>query len=301
MRNLIRNHCKRFLFRWEAIAASLINLMIGIVSAVFIPPMYTDRFFGSEYFFPAFYLASLFCTMVSVILMEVNTLNNGTIRNQLIAGYTKVQIFLSKYITDFAYGVIQGILMMFMLPFSGIAGKYTILFAVSLVLIHGVVSCIVLTFCMLSERRTTSALLCVACLLIMALGTVQITGRLDANQYFYELSRKDYETVEKTENLFYISSPNRDILEQVARINPMQPIYEYTIWYLPHTYYQTNYYTKNNSRMDYDPVYRSQWPDIEAEYQRHTQRMAVFPYYQAGFLMFLCAVGALIFRKRNLK
>ncbi len=301
MRNLIRIHCKRFLFRWEAIAASLINLMIGIVSAVFIPSMYMDRFSGSEYFFPIFYFASLSCTMVSVILMEVNTLSHGTLRNQLIAGYTKVQIFLSKYIADFAYGILQGILMMFMLPFSGIAGKYTILFAVSLVLIHGVVSCIVLTFCMLSERRTTSALLCIACLLIMALGTVQITGRLDANQYFYELSRKDYETVEKTENLFYISSPNRDVLEQVVRINPMQPIYEYAIWYLPNTFYNKDYYTKNHDRLDYDPVYRSQWADIEAEYQRHTNRLSVFPYYQAGFLMFLCAGGALIFRKRNLK
>lgn len=299
MRNLIRIHCKRFLFRWEAYAVTLINLGLGIVSAIFVPELLAGASFpGGDVFFPVFYLISLSCTMVSVILMEVSTLNNGTIRNQLIAGYTKVQIFLSKYIADFAYGIIQGILMMFILPFSGIAGEYTIPFAISLILIYGVVSCIVLTFCMLSERRTTSVLICIACLFTLMIGGMQISGRLDANQYFYELSRKDHETVEQTENLFYIPSPGRDILEQIVRVNPMQPIYEFQLWYLP---CDTFYYAKNNDRLDYDPVYRAQWKDIEAEYQRHTNRLSVFPYYQAGFLVFLCAGGALIFRKRDLK
>ena len=103
MRNLFRIHFKRFLFRWEAIAVSLINIFLGIFSAIFIPEMYTDAFSGSEYFYPALYLTSLSVTMSSVIMMESNSLNNGTIRNQLIAGYTKLQVYLSKYITDFIY------------------------------------------------------------------------------------------------------------------------------------------------------------------------------------------------------
>ncbi len=298
MRNLIRIHCKRFLFRWDAYAVTLINIMIGIISAIFIPQMYTDEFQGSEYFFPFFYLVSLVCTMASVITIEVNTLNNGTLRNQLIAGYTKTQIFLSKFIADFFYGILQGILMMLALSFSGMAGEYTIPFAVSLILVYGVVSCIVLTFCMLSERRTTSVLICIVCLFTMMLGGIQIACRLDTNQYIYELSRKDHETIVQTENLHYISSPGRDILEQAVRVNPMQPIYEFQLWYLPRDIF---FYTKNSDRLEYDPVYPLQWKVIEAEYQRHTNRLSVFPYYQAGFLIFLCAGGTLIFRKRSLK
>ena len=297
MRNLIRIHFKRFLFRWETIAASLINIFLGIFSAIFIPEMYTDAFSGSEYFYPALYLTSLSVTMSSVIMMESNSLNNGTIRNQLIAGYTKLQVYMSKYITDLIYGIIQGVLMMWILPFSGIADDYSILFAVSLILIYGAVSCIVMTFCMLSDRRATSVLICIACLFTLMLGGINIAKRLDTQKYIYESSR-DHETVVKTENLFYIDSPIRDVLEQAVRSNPMQPVYEYILWYLPRDEF---YYTPNEVRMDYDPVYNLQWKQIEAEYQRHIGRLNVFPIYQISFIAAVCNVGAIIFRKRNLK
>lgn len=308
MRNLIRIHCKRFLFRWETFAATMLNLLLTVFCTLAALLMYEPEDLNNETFYNVMHTVSIISiafTMTAVIFTEINTLATGAIRNPLIAGYSKGQVFLSKYIAVGIFSIVQGAL--FLLPpvLANIWIDHPVLYTVSMLLVYALVSCIAMTVCLLTDRPTIYVVVYIGCLIALLLGGKVISSVLDRPQF--DSVTINQETIVKEENIWYVPSPQRDILEQYIMVNPVQPINEYGGWYFKH---------KDTSGFEMDSWKRAlahSANELETEYNQfmlkqsedalhlHTDRFKLFPIYQIVFLILFAYSSMVIFRKRNLK
>lgn len=302
MRKLIIVHFKRFWFRWETFAVTLWNLLLGLLSAYLASQLYFDRGFNSShndfvYFYLLFTVLSLCGTMSAVLLMETANLNSGALRNYLLGGYTKTQIVVSKFFVNTVFGMMQGLLFVLPVVIMKMAKDMTLTFLLSAVLLHAAVSGVSMIGLLLAERPSVAAVCCIFGFFFLAAGSVRGAKALDEPQYKYSFTYSMNE-VDEMPNLFYVSEPERTVLEAAVRLDPMQPVYEYIMWYLPIT------------DLDYDRwemfVAPNKMAEMEkAQYgekmQRHKNRIRLLPYYQLIVLAVTGICGTLIFRKRNLK
>ena len=250
-------------------------------------------------------IISVAFTLAAVIFIEINTLATGAIRNSLIAGYTKTQVFLSKFIAVGVFSIVQGTL--FLLP-PMFANKWIDLpvqYVVSMLLVYIAVSCIAMTVCLVSDRPTIYVVVCIGCLIGLMFGGRLIAVDLSRSRYSYiDIEQGTLVTVD---NMWYVSSPKREILEHCIRFNPVQPIEDYCVWYFENI---------NSIRFSIDNMKRAEGEvqsevekekaqlvlkEIEDKYQLYMKRMQLFPIYQTVFLLLLAGGGAVIFRKRNIK
>ena len=315
MRNLIHVSCKRYLFRWETFAVTLLNLLLTILCTVASTPLSEagDPDGGGH---QAFYmiifvisLVSLCLTMAAVIFTEVNTLATGAIRNLLIAGYRKEQIFLSKYIAVGIFSIVQG--MLFLLPpvlVSITVNKWIdhpVYYMVSMLLMYAAVSCMTMTVCLLTDRPAMYVALCICCFFALLYGGNSISSSLDISQYSSVEVRED--GIIKTEDPWYVPSPKRDILEQCIMISPVQPILEYGNWYSESMWATADgirAWEGMLSRADNegDAEYcRWNLQEINRILQTHTNRVKRFPIYQTAFIVVFGLGSMVIFKKRDLK
>jgi len=305
MRNLIRMHCKRFLFRWETFAVTLVNLLLMLLCflaawKLYEPDLvYNDVFFG---FMRVTTIISVALTMSAVIFIEINTLATGAVRNPLIAGYTKTQVFLSKFIAVGVFSMIEGA--MFLIP-PVLANPWNdkpVQYVLSMLLVYAAVSCIAMTVCLLTDRPTVYVVLCIGCLIGLLFGGKLASNILDEGKVLPV--NPEHDTID---NPWYVPSPQRDILEQCVRLNPLQPIDEYFDWYLLER--DTVCYSIKSMQDTFETIesesykeyYRIMIPELKESLKRHDSRIALFPLYQAAFLILFAGGGAVIFRKRNLK
>lgn len=308
MRNLIRIHCKRFWFRWETFAVTMLNLLLAVICFLAASFLYESGSIRNNEFFSIMRVTTIISvafTLAAVIFIEINTLATGAIRNSLIAGYTKTQVFLSKFIAVGVFSIVQGTL--FLLP-PMFANKWIDLpvqYVVSMLLVYIAVSCIAMTVCLVSDRPTIYVVVCIGCLIGLMLGGRLIAVDLSRSRYSYiDIEQGTLVTVD---NMWYVSSPKREILEHCIRFNPVQPIEDYCVWYFENI---------NSIRFSIDNMKRAEGEvqsevekekaqlvlkEIEDKYQLYMKRMQLFPIYQTVFLLLLAGGGAVIFRKRNIK
>lgn len=308
MRNLIRIHCKRYLFRWETFAATMLNLLFTVFCTMAALLMYEPEYLNNEMFYNVMHTVSLISiafTMTAVIFTEINTLATGAIRNSLIAGYSKGQVFLSKFIAVGIFSIVQGVL--FLLP-PVLANTWIdkpVLFTLSMLLVYAVVSCIAMSVCLLTDRPTVYVVVCIGCLIGLLFGGKAATYMLDRPQF--NSVRIEQETIVKEENIWYVPSPQRDILELCIMINPIQSINEFGGWYFKHM--DTSGFAIDSWKREL----AQSTSDIETEYNQfmlkqsedafhlHTDRFKLLPIYQITFLILFAYGSMVIFRKRNLK
>lgn len=155
MRNLFLVHCKRYVYRWETRAVTLLNLLLAFIVVAAPPPESENRYAV----FSACILISLCCTGAAVIIIELNNNSMGALRNYLIAGYSKECVFLSKYIAAALFSAAEGavcILLPVLLPNpeAGEIMQRPKLFIATMLLMYVSVCCISMTVCLLSERPT---------------------------------------------------------------------------------------------------------------------------------------------------
>ncbi len=308
MRNLIRIHCKRFWFRWETFAVTMLNLLLAVICFLAASFLYESGSIRNNEFFSIMRVTTIISvafTLAAVIFIEINTLATGAIRNSLIAGYTKTQVFLSKFIAVGVFSIVQGTL--FLLP-PMFANKWIDLpvqYVVSMLLVYIAVSCIAMTVCLVSDRPTIYVVVCIGCLIGLMFGGRLIAVDLSRSRYSYIDIEQG--TLVTEDNMWYVSSPKREILEQCIRFNPVQPIEDYCVWYFENI---------NSIRFSIDNMKRAEGEvqsevekekaqlvlkEIEDKYQLYMKRMQLFPIYQTVFLLLLAGGGAVIFRKRNIK
>lgn len=308
MRNLIRIHCKRFWFRWETFAVTMLNLLLAVICFLAASFLYESGSIRNNEFFSIMRVTTIISvafTLAAVIFIEINTLATGAIRNSLIAGYTKTQVFLSKFIAVGVFSIVQGTL--FLLP-PMFANKWIDLpvqYVVSMLLVYIAVSCIAMTVCLVSDRPTIYVVVCIGCLIWLMFGGRLIAVDLSRSRYSYiDIEQGTLVTVD---NMWYVSSPKREILEHCIRFNPVQPIEDYCVWYFENI---------NSIRFSIDNMKRAEGEvqsevekekaqlvlkEIEDKYQLYMKRMQLFPIYQTVFLLLLAGGGAVIFCKRNIK
>lgn len=308
MRNLIRIHCKRFWFRWETFAVTMLNLLLAVICFLAASFLYESGSIRNNEFFSIMRVTTIISvafTLAAVIFIEINTLATGAIRNSLIAGYTKTQVFLSKFIAVGVFSIVQGTL--FLLP-PMFANKWIDLpvqYVVSMLLVYIAVSCIAMTVCLVSDRPTIYVVVCIGCLIGLMFGGRLIAVDLSRSRYSYIDIEQG--TLVTEDNMWYVSSPKREILEQYIRFNPVQPIEDYCVWYFENM--DTIRFSIDNMKRAEDEAQsevekeKSQLvlKEIEDKYQLYMKRMQLFPIYQIVFLLLLAGGGAIIFRKRNIK
>lgn len=305
MRNLIRMHCKRFLFRWETFAVTLMNLLLMLISffaASFLyePDLiFNDQFFG---FMRVTTIISVALTMVAVIFIEINTLATGAVRNPLIAGYTKTQVFLSKFIAVGVFSMIEGAIFLIPPVLASTWNDKPVQYVCAMLLVYAAVSCIAMTVCLVTDRPTVYVVVLMGCLIGLFFGGKLASTGLDNEKVLPVTPQHD-----TMDNPWYVPSPQRDILEQCVRLNPLQPIDEYYNWYLLERdtvcysikSMQDTFETIENE--SYKEYYRIMIPELKESLDRHDTRIALFPLYQTAFLLLFAGGGAVVFRKRNLK
>jgi hypothetical protein len=316
MMNLIRFRLKRYIYRWETFTAALVNIITGCLSGTLLLSLYRDinRPGIEDYFFPAAFMLSLFCTMSAVIITEDNNISNGAVRNQLIAGYTKTKIYASTFITVFIYSIVQGLFMTVPLYIFGngsfnteLSDKYKICLLISLILMYSAVSCLAVTVSVLSGRKSITVLICTTAVAGLTFAGMYADKRLDTSKYHYkekyyvwEDSGGIIEKVDfiKNKNMLYVGGHSRDALEQFVRFDPMKPVFDFSEWY-----FSDRHKVKSIDEQMYErsPQYAAETDDKMALYDSHTHRLLLFPYYQAAFIALIGAVSLIAFRKRSIK
>lgn len=305
MRNLVRYNFKRFFFRWETFLALGVNLLLGVLSGgLGLQLLEVENYVPfQQYFFAAFCFIGLFMTMATIISTEMSNYTNGIIRNQVISGYTKAQIFAGKYISVLLISLLEGLCMMIPTALIGSgflfdeASEYALPLVVSLTLVYQVVACTALTFCLIIGKTTPSTIVCTGTMVLLLLLSIFTVKRLDAPENKYKPHPVERDQIVGYYNEYYIDSPARDAVEQLNRFNPMEPVYEFAVWYLPslnNDYYIEPYYWENSR------VYRAEHMNDIPEFQRHTDRLNCFPLHQIAVIFVISACGVLVFRRRNI-
>ena len=302
VRNLIRVHCKRFFFRWETFAVTLWNLLLTFLCIYFVVLLPEKMLHMSTIVLTAGVISAA-CTAAAVISIEISTLSTGAVRNMLIAGHTKGQIYLSKYLTVGVFGIVQGALFLIPAVLYGDWVETPVLFTATTLLVYAALACIAMTACLITDRPTVSVVVCIGCVFGLLFGGTAISSRLDKVRYNVE-SR--YPLI-VNENPWYIPAPQRDGLELFLRANPVYPYVEYCEWYFGGV--KILYDTLNSPWASADandnPLLVEYYQLIEdqnkSQLQRHTERLQLFPLYQTAFLVLFACCGMIIYRKRNLK
>ena len=311
MRNLVLVHYKRFFFRWETFAVTLLNLFLGICSTIFAvilcDPL-SISYFDFNTIIYAVTVVSLCCTAAAVTFIEINTLSTGAVRNPLIAGYSKAKVFISKYIAAAVFSMTQCAITFVPSLLANRWVRNPVRFTVSMLLMYASISCILMAVCLLSDRPTVYTVIAIGCLLLFNAGGDTFSRLLTQRQYVEVWFDSDTETVQRFENPRYVSSPARDMIDQTLRISPIQPLSEYFEWYIPKDVrdYQdsVDFFEKRIAESDNEMQRESRQFELDnykLEYGSHLNRIVVFPYYQSAFLIAFGIGGALVFRKRNLK
>ena len=312
MRNLVLVHCKRFLFRWETFAVTLLNLFLGVCSTIFAVILYDPlsiSYFDFNTIIYAVTVVSLCCTAAAVIFIEINTLSTGAARNLLIAGYSKAQVFLSKYIAVALFSVMQGVIVYVPLVIANSVTEIPVRLMVSMLLMYAAVSCILMTVCLLSDRPTVYTVIAIGFLVLCNAGGNTFSRLLAQPQYVEVNLDPDTKTLARFDNPKYVSSPEREIIDQALCLNPVQPIFEYFEWYFqihrPYDYHKSiqSFEMKIAESKDDNQreAIQTEMENYKLKYGSHLNRIEVFPYYQTTFLIAFGIGGALVFRKRNLK
>lgn len=305
MRNLIRVHFKRYLFRWEVAAVTIWNLMLSCISVFLATQLYlSDVPFEKAQFsklFAVFLALSLGATLTSVIFMESANFSSGALRNFLLGGYTKAQVFLSKYLVTGIFGAIQGALFLLPVTVLKIEKEYTAFFFLSILLTYIAVSCIAVTGFLLTPRQTLITLCTILGLLLLTSASNLGTSALDIEEFYYAPSQTNPTKIESTRDFDYVPSPARDVLEQTIRILPMQAVNEHILWYIPLNMEYLTYYERTSSNEQEDTLMKLRKQQTEAYLNRHLRRIRVLPCYQLAAIIIIAAGGTLLFRKRNLK
>ena len=306
MRNLIRIHCKRFLFRWETFAVTLLNILLMVIGVLAARLMFDPETMNFDFYslIHVITLVSVLAVLTAVIFIEINTLSTGAIRNPLIAGYSKGQVFLSKYISVIVFSAVQGAIVLLPTVLANVWTDRPVSFTLSMLLVYMTVYALAMTVCLLSDRPTVYVVILFGVLLGLLFGGTAVSEILNRPQYQGIDLQEDH--IDKLPNPWYLPSPKRDILEQVHRLNPMQPLVEYQLYLenFGNYAYTTQYFetalnqAEDDLHREYAGLLKQQW---EERYIPHIRRLELFPYYQCGLLLMIGAGGILLFRTRNLK
>ena len=192
MRNLMHANFIRYISRLSTLIAFMISLTLGLVTAFDSSKESYVNGIKNEYFSPELqYL--LFVFFLAVIVSVVNIGSEfaaGTIRNKLVSGYTKMEIFFSELILSLVFSVILFIL--YYLPFLVKGWKYLgnldYILEVTALLLLSILSLTVFAvfLCFLTENRIIAVVIGIMVVVVMLMSADAVAKRLKEPQYNQE-------------------------------------------------------------------------------------------------------------------
>lgn len=272
MRNLLTTE----LFRWKKSIYLHITLVISLISGIFCS-IISKRDYG----FDSFFLFPLFIASCAIIPMIIGSdYSSGTIRNKIINGKTRFQIYLSHLLISFLFGLI--IEVVFWLAFIIINPTY---FTLILSIIPSMILCLssVVSFCimvsLLCTNRSVALIITVSIFLLSTVIQVAIDNKINQPEYYeFEHVNEDGSIEQKKEkNENYLSGFPRSFLEI------------------------TNKTLSNYQLQEVDVImYIHKMDDVKLrDYEDDSWKY--FPVYSIGKIIGFSTIGYLIFRKKNIK
>lgn len=158
--------------------------------------------------------------------------SDGTIRNKLVAGHSRISIYFASMFTTYVASVIIFLTSPAIIYAIGIPvyGNTSLPFheyakAILVVLIAGFACCSLYTFlCMAIQSKATGVVTVLILAIVMYVAAMTLTDRLNSPEYYdsYSLTNEQSGTVavEKVKNPHYLSGSKRKIYEKINNFLP---------------------------------------------------------------------------------
>ncbi len=197
MRNLMHANFIRYINRLSTLIAFMISLTLGLVTAFDSSKESYVNGIKNDYFSPELqYLLFVFFLAVIVSVVNIGSeFASGAIRNKLVSGYTKMEIFFSELILSLIFSVILFIL--YYLPFLVKGWKYLgdldYILGVTALLLLSILSltAFAVFLCFLTENRIIAVVIGIMVVVIMLMSADAVAKRLKEPQYNQETIYED--------------------------------------------------------------------------------------------------------------
>lgn len=326
MRNLMHANFIRYISRLSTLIAFMISLTLGLVTAFDSSKESYVNGIKNDYFSPELqYL--LFVFFLAVIVSVVNIGSEfaaGTIRNKLVSGYTKMEIFFSELILSLIFSVILFIL--YYLPFIVKGWKYLgdldYILGVTALLLLSILSLTVFAvfLCFLTENRIIAVVIGIMVVVVMLMSADAVEKRLKEPQYNQETIYEDgsrmlvmgngvirtfsdnaitddvgVKEIRDIPNPKYVDGIFRKVLSFALEINCFQRIKDSIEFFN-----RQNMLKYGESGLPHNIA-----EDIVSEYERLNEetvdKIGLEMVYNVLLIVAFASVGVLIFRKKNIR
>lgn len=203
-----------------------------------IDEQYMSIYNSSDSFLFAGSVYIMFAIAVFVTLFIGTEYSDGTIRNKLIAGFSRTQIYLSNMITSAIAGIIMQVAYVAVTYCIGgmildnhyLTAKEIALYTLSTTLSLVALSSVFTMFSMVIHSKAWSAIVALLLTMIMFITTITLYSILSAPEIFPESAYYDSEIgeiviEEERENPSYIRGTKREVLEFFDSSLPSSQIY----------------------------------------------------------------------------
>jgi ABC-type transport system involved in multi-copper enzyme maturation permease subunit len=282
MGSLLKADINRYMSSVAYRLAAIVSLAAGIKIGVCAYGTYSYGGVVFNYFdIDETYFAVGICTVIAAVAFVIGQeYSDRTVRNKLICGYTKGQVYLSELLTAFiAVTLLYAALV---IPFALFGIKAMKFFpAEDIVLILAVIYCVYLCvtamcvmLCSLIKKRAISLILCIGIFVGLFLGASSIDSALEQPEYYTMYDSQDV-LIGTEKNTSYIENKTvKKVLRTLYNANPCGQIMGF-VDYLSH---EITMYTDEGRRT-----------------------LETYPLYACGLSAIISTVGIAVYKKQDLK
>jgi ABC-type transport system involved in multi-copper enzyme maturation permease subunit len=282
MSNLLKADIKRYSSSIVYIIAVIFSFAIGVKIGVCAYGSFTHD--GATYHYfnidETAFVIGILVLLSAVSIIVGQDYSENTVRNKLICGYTKTQVYLSELLSAFLAATLLYAVTVIPFALFGIkamrffpAEEIALVFAV-IYFIYICMTAICVAVCCLIKKRAVSLIVTAGIFVGLFLGSVSIKSALEQPQYQDRYDSSDvYIGMEKNDS--YIENETaRKALEIAFNANPAGQIVGF-VGYLSHDVF---IYTAEGRRT-----------------------LETYPLYAVGLSAAVTAVGIAVYRKQNLR
>lgn len=189
---------------------------------------YTDMMsFDKMYFNLTPLLGIFFAVMIS--MFTGTEYSDGTIRNKIIVGHSRSDIYLSNFITSIvssfavvAVWLLSGLVGLFLINEWYLPPKWVLIYILVILLLSSAMSAIFTLIGMLMSSKASSAVISIIVFVVMLVVSTTVSQALSAPEMIsgYQLTSNGVEMTEPEPNPGYLRGVSRDIAEAAMDILP---------------------------------------------------------------------------------
>lgn len=318
MSKLLHSGIRRYLRSYVFLIAVIATVALGLFAS------YSTRYcqFDDMYIMIEFLI---FAVVVSWLIGR--EVDEGVIRNKIIAGHTKGSIFLSELILATCACVILFLIYAALFAlfngyvFEVLSAGYIVKIFVGFLLLNISMSTIMVVVTCLVPRRAVSGIVNLLLVFAIAYVAYEIDGVLSQPEYItvYDINRNIYIDEPENESDMWSEEPNkgleanpqyldgtpRKVCEVLKSILPFGQVLNYMdflnyyLGYVYYDYYTGEYIKKLPEGLTEEMIeFKPQWAD---SYENGKNNMIANSIYSVVVILMVSGLGYFIFRKKELK